>query len=95
MKLVSIKPAPAGSPKKYVATFSSNGKTRRVQFGARGYSDFTMHHDEARRERYMSRHRSRERWTDPTSPGALSRYVLWNKKSLRASIADYKRRFHL
>lgn len=95
MKLVSIVPAPSGSPKKYVATFETNGRTKKVSFGARGYSDYTMHHDDTRRSRYLMRHRSRERWSDPTSPGALSRYVLWNKRSVRASIADYKRRFNL
>ena len=95
-KLVSIKPAPAGSSKKYVATFRTNsGRTKTTQFGARGYSDYTKHKDSSRRSRYLSRHRSRENWSDPTSAGALSRYILWNKSSLRASIADYKRRFNL
>jgi len=27
------------------------------------------------------------------SAGALSRYVLWEKKSIRAGVADFKRRF--
>lgn len=95
MKLVSIVSAASGSSKKYTATFDINGRIKKVSFGARGYSDYTMHKDDARRSRYMSRHRSREHWSDPTTPGALSRYVLWNKKSIRASIADYKRRFNL
>lgn len=95
-KLVSIKSAPPGSSKKYIATFRTNsGRTKTTQFGARGYSDFTKHKDTSRRSRYLSRHRSRENWNDPTSAGALSRYILWNKSSLRASIADYKKRFHL
>jgi hypothetical protein len=32
---------------------------------------------------------------DYMSAGSLSRYILWNKKPLRESIADYKRRFNL
>jgi hypothetical protein len=36
-----------------------------------------------------------ENWRDPTTPGALSRWVLWNKPSLKGSIADFKKRFHL
>jgi hypothetical protein len=89
MTLVSIKRAPRGSPKKYVATFSSG---RRVSFGARGYSDYTMHHDEERKKRYLKRHSKNENWRNLESAGALSRYILWNKKSLKASIQDYKRR---
>jgi hypothetical protein len=98
-RLVSIKRAPANSPKKYVATFEidSNGKKRskRVAFGAKGYSDFTKHKDSARKERYLKRHSRREQWSNPMSPGALSRYILWNKSSLKGSISDYKRRFKL
>lgn len=95
MKLVSVKPARSGSSKKYTATFDINGRRKAVSFGARGYTDFTMSQDESRKSRYLQRHRSRERWSDPTSPGALSRYLLWNKRSLRASVMDYRRRFHV
>jgi hypothetical protein len=56
-------------------------------------SDFTKKRDEERKRRYLSRHRARENWNDPDSPGALSRWVLWNKPTLQDSIADYKRRF--
>ena len=58
-------------------------------------SDFTRHKDSARKQRYIARHSRRENWRDPTSAGALSRWVLWNKPSLRESISDYKRRFKL
>ena len=37
----------------------------------------------------------RENWRDPTSPGALARYLLWNKPTLAASLADYRRRFRV
>lgn len=47
------------------------------------------------KKRYENRHKSRENWNDPTSRGSLSKYILWNKPSLQASIADYKRRFKL
>jgi hypothetical protein len=36
-----------------------------------------------------------ENWKDPTSAGALSRWILWNKPTFKASLADYKRRFGL
>ena len=65
-----------------------------VVLGAAGYDDFTIHHDPERKKRYLDRHRKNENWNDPISAGALSALILWNKTSLRASIADYKRKFH-
>lgn len=81
--------------KKYKVVFvSSEGKTKTTHFGATGYQDFTMHRDELRKERYIARHdRGRENWNDPTTPGALSRWLLWNKTTLKASLADFKKRF--
>jgi len=58
-------------------------------------SDYTKHKDSDRMKRYLSRHRKRENWKSPKTPGALSRWVLWNKPSLRDSIRDYKKRFNL
>ena len=94
LKLLSIKKSPK-KDKKYVATFSRNGRIKKTHFGSAGMSDFTKHKNSARKQRYINRHKKRENWKDPTSAGALSRYVLWGKPSLRASIADYKKRFHL
>lgn len=82
--------------KKLMATFiMPNGRTKTTHFGAAGMSDFTKHKDPARKQRYINRHRKRElkAWKDPTSAGALSLYILWNKPTLKASIADYKKRF--
>ena len=81
--------------KKFDATFEfPDGHTKTTSFGARGMSDFTKHKDVTRRGRYLQRHgRMGEDWTDPTTAGALSRWILWNKPSFKASVADYKRRF--
>ena len=94
MKLISITRSPK-SDKKFVATFSRGGRTKQVHFGAKGYSDLTIHKNEDRKGRYIARHKSRENWNKPDTAGALSRWVLWNKPSLKASISDYKRRFGL
>jgi hypothetical protein len=80
------------SGKKYRAQFSDGTHT---DFGATGYSDFTKHKDPERKKRYESRHRSRENWKNPKSAGALSKWILWNKPSLKASVSDYKRRFNM
>jgi len=75
---------------------TSDGKEKVVPFGARGMSDFTKHKDVTRRARYLKRHSGMgEHWNKPDTPGALSRWVLWNKPTLRASISDFKRRFKL
>lgn len=66
-----------------------------VHFGAAGASDYTLHRDPERKKRYLARHAAREDWTNPRTAGALSRWILWNKPSLAASIADFKHRFRL
>ncbi len=82
--------------KKYMAVFTDNGKkVKTTHFGSAGMSDFTKNKDEERKKRYLDRHRKNENWNDYKSAGSLSRYILWNKPTLRASIADYKRRFKL
>ena len=94
-KLVSVEPSPSAT-KKLVATFRlNNGKTRKVQFGAKGYSDFTLHGDKTRRQRYIDRHEARENFNDPMTPGALSRWILWNKPTIAGSVRDFKKRYGL
>ena len=62
-----------------------------IHFGAKGYQDYTTHHDDQRKERYIKRH-SNEDWTK-INAGSLSRYILWNKKTLTASVKDFEKRF--
>ena len=85
------------SEKKYVAVFfdKDGKKIKTTHFGQTGASDFTLHGDEARKERYLDRHRAREDWSAPTTAGALSRFILWNRKTLKASMADYGKRFKI
>ena len=66
-----------------------------VHFGATGYQDFTQHGDEKRKAAYLARHEARETWTlqGVESAGFWARWMLWNKRSLRASAADIQRRF--
>ena len=94
LRLVKITKSPK-KDKKLMAVFDKDGKQIVRHFGAKGYSDYIQHKNPARMNRYSKRHKSRENWKDPTTPGALSKYILWNKPSLRASITDYKKRFNL
>ena len=88
VKLLSIVPSPI-TGKKYSATFD-NGK--HTDFGDSNYSDFRIHKDTKRKAAYISRH-TNENWNDPTTAGALARWILWNKPTLTESISDYKKRF--
>ncbi len=94
MKVVIKKSTKSG--KKYQATFSeANKKNKTIHFGAEGMSDFTIHKDPKRKQRYLKRHRARENWNNPETAGALSRWILWNKPTIKSSIADFKKRFKL
>jgi len=91
LKLIKIVKSP-NKKKKYRAYFN-NGK--HTDFGAVGYLSYINHKDDERKGRYILRHMKNENWKDPTKAGTLSLYILWNKKTLKASIADYKRKFKL
>ena len=92
---VKISPS-TNKKKKFMAIFYENGKKKKTtHFGSAGMSDFTKHNDEDRKKRYLDRHRVRENWDDYMSAGSLSRYILWNKKTLKSSINDYIKRFNL
>jgi hypothetical protein len=82
--------------KKYVMKFYDNNGNyiKSTNFGANGYSDYTIHKDDNRKINYIARH-GREGWTDPTKAGTLSRFILWNKKTLNDSFKDYLKRFRL
>jgi len=82
--------------KKLVAQFSlDSGSKRTVHFGSAVSTTYTEGATDIKKNAYLARHKVRENWNDPLSAGALSRWILWNKRSLRASIADFKKRFNL
>ncbi len=93
--------------KKYMAIFcdcdckgkknecGKSKRTKTIHFGSANMSDFTKHGDEKRKQRYLDRHKARENWDDPKTAGALSRWILWNKPTFKASVKDYKKRFNL
>ena len=55
-------------------------------------SDYTIHKDPERKERYISRHKSNEDFNDPLTAGFWSRWYLWNLPTKKASLEDLKRR---
>jgi hypothetical protein len=93
---VEIRDSTNSKKKKMAIFFDKNGeKIKTTHFGASGYSDYTKHKDDERQERYINRHKKNEHWNKPMTAGALSRWILWNKPTLGASIKDYKQKFNL
>lgn len=77
---------------KFVAVFDDG---EQVAFGAMGYDDFTITGDKKQKRNYLARHKKREDWNDPKTAGALSRWVLWNKPTLKESIKHYVKKFNM
>jgi hypothetical protein len=68
---------------------------RSVNFGAKGYQDFTQHKDPNRMRLYIIRHRSRENWSRSgiATAGFWSRWLLWSKPSLKEAIQYMNKKF--
>ena len=102
MKLIRIANSPRAD-KKLVASFETDDdRVLNIHFGGRGYNDYPTYYRmdggtiaDSKKNAYLARHSVNENWNDPTSAGALSRWVLWNKRTIRESIEDYRKRFDL
>jgi len=68
-----------------------------VDFGAKGYQDFTQHKDPARMRLYVIRHSKRENWkrSGINTAGFWSRWLLWSKPSLPEAIRFMNKKFSL
>ena len=73
--------------------FMASDGSRTTHFGAKGYEDYTLHRDEKRRRNYLSRHESREDWgrSGVMTAGWLSRYILWEKPTIKEAVAAANR----
>ena len=70
---------------------------KKISFGAVGYSDYTIHKDPERKERYITRHAKREDWNKSglKTAGYWSKHLLWNKDTLTKSIDDISKKHNL
>ena len=94
MKLIKVEKISDGIHK-YKAIFDNDGRQKTTKFGASGMDDYTITHDKEQRDRYRRRHAKDLKTGDPTRAGFLAWYILWNKPTIEASIADYRRKFNL
>jgi hypothetical protein len=89
-------------PLSFPTTKNEEVKDKKIKTTHFGYKDkdgfgstYIDHKNDDKKDAYIARHKVNEDFNDYMSAGSLSRYILWNKKTLRESIADYKRRFSL
>ena len=89
--MIKYYPYKSDKPNKKYYIITNDGK--KVYFGASGYSDFTIHKDEARKQRYLNRHRNNENWTKSgiNTAGWWSRWILWHLPTVSASYQDIKK----
>ena len=89
--MMQIVITPSDKPtKKFEARI--DGK-KSIHFGQAGASDFTIHKDTERKERYIDRHSKNEDWNNPLTAGFYSRWILWNRPTITESVRDTNRRF--
>lgn len=85
------------SPRKEKKFMVLTPSGKRVYFGATGYSDYTIHKDYERMQRYNIRHQKRENWTKSgvETAGFWSKWLLWNKPSFIGSLRDMEKKFKI
>lgn len=84
--------------KRFVAVFVENDIIKfKIDFGSSTGSTFIDHGDIIKRANYLKRHSAlNEDWNNPTSAGALSKWILWGESDdIYKNIELFKRRFKL
>lgn len=82
------------SEKKFDAVLETDeGREKTVSFGSKNMDDFTLTKDENQKKRYLARHKARENWSDPTTPGFWSRWYLWEKKTKSEALDNIFNKF--
>jgi hypothetical protein len=86
-------PYPSDKPEKKYYIITKDNK--RVYFGQASASDFTKHKNEERKNLYINRHKKNEDWgkSGIDTAGFWSRWLLWNKPTIKESYQDIKKRF--
>jgi hypothetical protein len=93
MKVI-LKKSPK-STKKFRVTFPDE---KYIDFGARGYSDYTIHKDPSRKKSYLARHGAGgQNWSMKgiQTAGFWARWLLWSEPSLAKSKRLISSRFNV
>ena len=84
IKQITIAPSKNKNKKLQAIIEYENKNHKTVNFGAKGYSDFTLHKDPDRKTRYLARHKH-----DPSkidTAGGLARDILWSEPTLKKAV---------
>lgn len=92
---VEIYKSPNPKKKFKIVLIYDDNKTKTLHIGQSGADDFTKTGDEEAKQNYITRHKPRENWNDITTRGYWSRWLTWNKRTLKESVADISKRFKL
>lgn len=76
--------------KKYDARIDDK---KTISFGAKGYTDYTQSKDPLQKKRYLARHKTREDSKNPNTAAFYATNILWNKPTIKASVADINKKF--
>jgi hypothetical protein len=97
METLKVKLIKSPKPEKKWRVVFEDGK--HVDFGQKGYSDYTIHKDPARMKRYLTRHNGMgESWGRAKglrTAGFWSRWLLWSKPSLTEAKKFMSKKFSL
>ena len=77
--------------KKYTAVIDNK---KSIHFGAKNYSDFTIHKDPERKKAYLARHKH-DKTSNPAYAGFYATNLLWNKPTLRESIKNTNDKYNV
>lgn len=97
-KFVALKRSDKPEKKYMVELETAAGRSKTIHFGDASLKDYTTHGALERDERkrlYLARHGATENWSDPETAGFWSRWILWNKPTVSASLRDVKMRYRL
>ena len=102
MELIKVEEKAKNKNKRFTAYFNKDGKTEKVEFGAKNGNTFLDHKDKTKKENYIKRHSSNplekpflNKKKFANKPSNLAKGLLWNKESLKESIKDYKRKYNV
>jgi hypothetical protein len=59
-------------------------------------SDYTLHKDDDRKNRYINRHKDKEDWglSGIKTAGFYAKNILWNKKTIQESVNDLNKKYN-
>tara|TARA_R110002073_G_scaffold194465_1_gene353530 strand:- start:1575 stop:1880 length:306 start_codon:yes stop_codon:yes gene_type:complete len=80
--------------KKYMMVLNVDGRGKTIHFGSAVSQTYIDHLDDIKKENYIARHEVNEDFTK-INPASASRYILWNKKTLKKSLKSFMKRFNI